>query len=41
LADANRVHDWRIFADLARVLIARARKLYADEPLAVELEQTT
>jgi transposase len=40
LADANRVHDWRIFADLAQVLIERARKLYADEPLAVELEQT-
>jgi uncharacterized protein DUF4372/DDE family transposase len=40
LADANRVHDWRIFADLAQVLIGRARKLYADEPLAVELEQT-
>jgi transposase len=40
LADANRVHDWRIFADLAQVLIERARKLYANEPLAVELEQT-
>jgi transposase len=40
LADADRVHDWRIFADLARVLIERARKLYADEPLAVEWEQT-
>jgi transposase len=40
LADADRVHDWRIFADLAQVLIKRARKLYADEPLAVELKQT-
>ena len=40
LADANRAHDWRIFADFAQVLIARARKLYGDEPLAVELEQT-
>jgi hypothetical protein len=40
LADADRVHDWRIFADLAQVLIERARKLYADEPLAVELKQT-
>src|SRR5215831_7969824 len=40
LADANRAHDWRIFADFAQVLIARARKLYVDEPLAVELEQT-
>ena len=27
LADANRVHDWRIFADFAQVLIGRARKL--------------
>lgn len=40
LADANRTHDWRIFADFAQVLIGRARKLYVDEPLAVELEQT-
>jgi hypothetical protein len=40
LADANRVHDWRIFADFAQVLIGRARKLYAGEPMGVELEQT-
>jgi hypothetical protein len=40
LADANRAHDWRIFADFAQVLIDRARKLYADEPMGVELEQT-
>ena len=40
LADANRAHDWRIFADFAQVLIGRARKLYADEPLGVELKQT-
>jgi hypothetical protein len=40
LADANSTRDWRIYADLAQVLIARARRLYADEPLAVELEQT-
>src|SRR5271156_4434015 len=40
LADANRAHDWHIFADFAQVLIGRARKLYADEPLSVELEQT-
>jgi hypothetical protein len=40
LADANRARDWRIYADLAQLLIARARRLYADEPLAVELEQT-
>jgi hypothetical protein len=40
LADANRVHDWRIYADVAQVLIRRARKLYAREPLAVDLAQT-
>jgi Domain of unknown function (DUF4372)/Transposase DDE domain len=40
LADANRVHDWRIFAAFAHVLIRRARSLYASEPLAVALEQT-
>ncbi|HEU4733361.1 MAG TPA: IS4 family transposase [Kofleriaceae bacterium] len=40
LADANHAHDWRIFANFAQVLIGRARKLYADAPLGVELEQT-
>jgi hypothetical protein len=38
LADANRSHDWRIFADFAHMLIARARRLYANEPLGIELE---
>jgi hypothetical protein len=40
LADANSARDWRIYADLAQVLIARARRLYANEPLAIEVEQT-
>jgi hypothetical protein len=40
LADANRIRDWRIYADLAQGLIGRARKLYAQEPLGVELDQT-
>lgn len=40
LAVANEKRDWRIYADLAQVLIHEARRLYADEPLAVELEQT-
>jgi transposase len=40
LADANRVHDWRIYADFAQVLIGRARQLYAAEPFGVALEQT-
>jgi hypothetical protein len=38
LADANRTNDWRIYADFAQVLIARARTLYADEGFSVELE---
>jgi hypothetical protein len=40
LADANRAHDWRIYADFAQVLIVRARRLYAGESLSVELEET-
>jgi hypothetical protein len=40
LADANGARDWRIYADLAQLLIARARRLYANEPIGVELEQT-
>lgn len=40
LADANRAHDWRIYADFAQVLIRRARQLYARDSLAVELAQT-
>ncbi len=40
LADANESRDWRIWADLAAVLIRRARKLYARAPLAVELNNT-
>ena len=33
LADANESRDWRIWSDLAAVLIRRARKLYADDPV--------
>lgn len=40
LADANENRDWRIYADLAQVLIHSARQLYADESFGVELEQT-
>jgi hypothetical protein len=39
LADANHNRDWRIYADLAQLLIKRARFLYRDEPLAVELDE--
>jgi len=40
LADANELRDWRLWADLAAVLIRRARKLYASDPLGVELDTT-
>jgi hypothetical protein len=39
LAKANENRDWRIYADLAAVLIAWARMLYANEPFAVDLDQ--
>jgi len=41
LADANEMRDFRIYADLAQLLIAEARALYAGEDFGVELEQTT
>ncbi len=40
LADANETRDWRIYADYAQRLIARARRLYTDEPLGLDLDQT-
>jgi len=40
LAEANERRDWRIYADYAHHLIAIARKLYADEPTVLDLEQT-
>lgn len=36
LADANASRDWRIWSDLAAVLIHRARKLYVSEALSVD-----
>lgn len=39
LGDANRSRDWRIYADFAQVLIARARVLYVDERFGAELGQ--
>jgi hypothetical protein len=38
LGDANQAHDWRIYADFAQVLIARARTLYANDRFGVELD---
>ena len=40
LADANEVRDWRIYADFAQSLIRIARRLYADEPFGVDLNET-
>jgi hypothetical protein len=40
LANANAVRDWRIYADFAQHLIGIARQLYADDPLALNLDET-
>jgi hypothetical protein len=40
LADANEGRDWRIYFEFAQALIRMARRLYAKEPLGVELSET-
>lgn len=40
LAEANELRDWRIYADLAWILIRQARKLYASDSLGIELANT-
>ncbi|MBN4054593.1 IS4 family transposase [Nitrospira defluvii] len=40
LANANERRDWCIYADFAQALIQTARKLYADEDLGLELDNT-
>jgi len=40
LADANEGRDWRIHFEFAQALIGIARRLYAKEPLGVELSET-
>jgi Domain of unknown function (DUF4372)/Transposase DDE domain len=40
LSNANKIRDWRIYADLAHSLIQTARKLYLDDGFAVELDST-
>ncbi|WJW74366.1 IS4 family transposase [Thiohalobacter sp. IOR34] len=40
LAEANEKRDWRIYADFAQSLIQIARRLYADEELGLELDNT-
>jgi hypothetical protein len=39
LADANEQRNWRIYADLAQGLLRQARRLYAADPLQIELEE--
>src|SRR5580700_6122832 len=39
LAHANEKRDWRIYADLAQVLVRQARLLYSQEDFGVELDQ--
>lgn len=40
LANANKVRDWRIYADFAQSLIHIARTLYVDDTFGVELTNT-
>jgi hypothetical protein len=40
LADANESRDWRIYAEFAQCLIDRARPLYANDPLELDLANT-
>ena len=40
LADANEQRDWRLWEDLAKGLMRKARILYAGEDLGLELENT-
>ncbi len=40
LSNANKVRDWRMYADFAQALIKIARPLYAQEELGIELDHT-
>ena len=40
LADANELRDWHIWHDLAAILIRRARNLYADDDIGLDLDNT-
>ena len=40
LGDANEKRDWRIYRDFANSFIAQARRLYADDVFAVDLDNT-
>ena len=40
LSNANKIRDWRIYADFAQALIKIARPLYAEEDLGLDLDNT-
>ena len=40
LSNANNIRDWRIFADFAQILIRRAKRLYINQPLDIDLDAT-
>ena len=40
LAHTNETRDWRIYADFTQILINRAKILYSNEPLGVDLKST-
>lgn len=40
LSNANKIRDWRIYADFAQALIKIARPLYAEEDLGLDLNNT-
>ncbi|NNL75526.1 MAG: IS4 family transposase [Desulfobacterales bacterium] len=40
LSNANKVRDWRIYADFAHALINIARRLYIDDDFGVQLQET-
>ena len=40
LADANELRDWRMWHDLAAILIRHARKLYAADDIGLDLNNT-
>ena len=40
LADANEARDWRIYYEFAQSLIRVARRLYAEEPIGVDISET-
>ena len=40
LADANEARDWHIYYEFAQALIAIARRLYAKQPIGIDLSET-